>query len=485
MALRVERRDGTGERTVLIGMIVSKSVLGPIAAKWEPGLFPSRAGNLIGSWCVDYYGRYHKAPNRNITSYFDHWATTSDRDPETVALIESLLGSLSDESERMRQELSPEYVVDLASKLFNKHKLGQLQQQIESTLKNGEVDKAEQLVSQFRHVEIGTGAGINVLTADAEFESAFEQRADVLVQYPGDLGTFFGKTFARDTFVAFLAKEKGGKSRWIFDVAWRALEQKRNVAYFEMGDLSKAQILTQRIATRLTRRPLEACRYLYPIELNMQGVDGVPKHDYLRTYEPLAIEQERTARHAMARMIGPDRFKLSCHPAGVLSVPAAEEILNGWARDDWVPDLIAFDYLDLAAPVDRRADKLEQINDTWIRTRALSQQRHCCVVTATQCNREGFSSRILRREHVGGDHRKLAHVTAMFGVNQSGDEHELGVYRINPVVGRELDWAETRCCYTAACLAINDPAVLSLFPNREASPDALDERDRRSGGLES
>lgn len=464
MSLRTERRDGGEERQVLIGMIASRAVLGPIAARWEPGLFPSRAGNLIGSWCVEHYGRYNRAPGREIATYLDRWAGTADRDPETISAVESLLAGLSDEFERMRQDISPQFVIDAAARLFNRHRLVELRRLIDADVAAGDVERAETRVGQFRKVEIGAGAGINVLTADEEFESAFDQRADVLVQYPGAAGNFFGKALAREGFVAFLGKPKVGKSRWLFDVAWRGLEQKRNVAYFEMGDMTKAQLLTQRISTRVCRMPLAAGRYEYPTRLE-PGNDHLPnlETDVRHAETGITPEHERLERRRFGRLVGDQRFKLSCHPAGTLTVPAAEQILETWMRDDWTPDIVCFDYADLAASTDRRADPLDQTNDTWIKLRALSQRLHCLVVTATQCNRAGFDVRTLRREHVGGDNRKLAHVTLMVGVNQTAQEHELGLYRLNAVAGRELDFGESRCLWTASCLAINDPCVHSTF----------------------
>jgi len=95
--------------------------------------------------------------------------------------------------------------------------------------------------------------------------------------------------------------------------------------------------------------------------------------------------------------------------------------------------------------------------------RSLSQRLHCLVLTATQTNRAAFDVRVLRREHVGGDHRKLAEVTGMVGINQSAEEKDLGLYRLNWVVQRSLDFSEDRCLWTASCLAVNDPCIHSSF----------------------
>ena len=47
-------------------MIVDKQVLARIATKWEPNLFGSQWGNLIGGWCVDFFNEYEEPPKKEI-----------------------------------------------------------------------------------------------------------------------------------------------------------------------------------------------------------------------------------------------------------------------------------------------------------------------------------------------------------------------------------------------------------------------------------
>ena len=51
----------------------------------------------------------------------------------------------------------------------------------------------------------------------------------------------------------------------------------------------------------------------------------------------------------------------------------------------------------------------------------------------------------------------------MVGINQSAEEKDLGLYRLNWVVQRSLDFSEDRCLWTASCLAVNDPCIHSSF----------------------
>ena len=105
----------------------------------------------------------------------------------------------------------------------------------------------------------------------------------------------------------------------------------------------------------------------------------------------------------------------------------------------------------------------DAINNTWKAMRALSQRRHCCVVTATQADADSYDSWLLSMSNFSEDKRKYAHVTAMAGINQTQPEKERGIYRLNWLVGREFEFTESQVVWTAACLTVGNPAILSVF----------------------
>ena len=462
--MRIETRNGSGERQVLIGMLVSRAVLGPIAARWEANLFPSRYANLVGGWAVEHYRKYKRPPGRDIAGYLDAWAETG-HDREVISAVESLLAGLSEEYERLKKSVSPDYILDQAAKLFNRNRLADLRERIESHLENGDVEKAEQLVERFRKVEIGLGAGIDVLTEEEAMQTAFENRAEIIVQLPDAVGNFFGPALSRDSLISFMGKEKIGKSFWLQKLAWLGVEQGRNVAYFEVGDMSQAQVL-RRFAALAAGRPLNAGRYDYPTNLEPVGETTtlpIIRHERLECRRDLTHEEAIAAMAKVGGRVGGSRFKLSCHPNSSISVSGIEAILEGWERDGWAADVIVIDYADILAPLDGRAETRDQINATWKAMRALSQRRHCLVVTATQADADSYTAGTLGRDNFSEDKRKYSHVTGMVGINQNAKEKDAGIYRLNWIVLRELEFSERKCVYCAACLPIADPCVLSTF----------------------
>jgi len=464
MALKVERRDGGGERAVLTAMLVSRQVLAAVEQRWEsPGLFATRWSNLAAGWAVAHYRKYRKAPGPAIESYFDAWAETGDRD--TVRILEAYLGGLSAEYEALRRKTTPEHVLDLAKTLFTRVRLQQLRELLESDLEGGDVEAAEQRVEAYRKIEIGAGAGVDVLDDEAAVTAAFESRAEPLVVYPDALGGFFDTSLYRGAFVAFMGKEKVGKSHILQDMAIRAVEQHRRVAYFEVGDSTQNEVL-RRLGSRVAGRPLKAEPYRVPLSIEPPEGKGMPAVEYktVRPKTPISAEEAVAALRELGEAVhDTSALKLSCHPNSSIGVGGIEGVLDGWARDDWRPDVVIIDYADILAPPDTRLDKRDQINETWKAMRGLSQRRQCLLVTATQTDADSYSAKVLGRDNFSEDKRKYAHVTGMVGINQTAQEKDDQLYRLNFVVLRELAFAETKCVHAAGCLAIAAPFLVSTF----------------------
>lgn len=464
VALKVQKKEGSSERLVLIAMVTARAVLAPVAERWEPpGLFSSSWSNLVGGWCVRHYRRYRRAPGPAITNYFEEWAEAG-RDRETVGLVESFLGSLSDEAERMKKTMAPEHLIDVAGRLFERIRLADVAAKLTGYLESGDVDRARSVVEKTRPIQIGLGSGVDFLAADDAVAAAFSTQAESLIDYPGAAGNFFGTTFCRDSFVAFVAKNKVGKSFIAQDLAVRATEQGRRVAYIEAGDHSQDQ-LYRRLASRLAGRPYKTCRYQYPVSMESCGEKKEPvlKTESRAARRPMTGDEAVVALKALREKVGSDKLKVSSHASGSVSASGIEIILEGWSRDGWYPDVCVIDYADLLAPVDPREDARDRINTNWIRMRAISQRYRCCVVTMTQCDTDGYDTWVLTRSNFSGDRRKNDHVTAMIGINQTAKEKDKGLYRFNYVNGRDLEFSERKCLWVASCLAECNPIVLSTF----------------------
>lgn len=469
--MKVEKRDGQTERNILTGLIVSKTVLGRIAPRWEKdGLFRSPWANLVGQWCVDYHARYGKPPAKSVEGLFRAWADKGKKDPDTVKLVEKFLGGLSGEYESRRKKLNPEFLADQAADHFTRVKLQRLAEQIQGTLDAGRIEDAAKLPAAFTRVEVSSTRFVHPLQDAQAVKEVYEHRRESLIDFPGDLGRFYGNEFEREAFIAFLAPPKRGKTYQLLDVAWRAMKQRKRVAFFEVGDLSLRQILT-RFYTRSLGRPLRATRddrpVRFPTSLEKGEDDKLPSVVFDdRHYKSDATlkEIETALARTSIQMKSKDPYlRVQFHPTKSVTARGVKATLLDWAREGWAADVVVVDYADILAPSPGFKESRDAVNDTWQQLRRMSQELHCCVVTATQGNAASFNVDSLDMSNFSEDNRKLAHVTGMVAINQDRKEKLIQVQRLGWIVLREDEFHLDRQVWIAGCLAVAQPCVRSLL----------------------
>lgn len=464
--MKIETISGQEERSILIGMIVDDSVVGRIAVMWTGKEFRSRWSNLIAGWCVVYYERYKAAPGKQVESLFSSWASKS-KEEATVDLVETFLSGLSDEYDALRVEANSDFVVDLAGEHFNKIKMERLIRDLEGDVQSGDVSGARERVNSYSHIEVGAGAGIDPMQSEDAVRDAFKKGTEDLIEYPGALGEFLRHQMGRDCFIAFTAPEKRGKSFWLLDVAYRAMVQRRKVAFFDAGDNSQDQVM-RRLMARVTQHPIWPGEVRHPIEIERD--EGSKTADVV--HRPKVFKRKLTWRRAWRAVERLKRHKIkseesylrmSFHPNLTLSIRGIREILKGWGREGWTPDVLVLDYADIFDMFQAHLESRDQINEVWQQLRRLSQELHCLVVTATQADADSYKREIIQMGNFSGDKRKNAHPTGIIGINQTLEEKEQGIYRLNWVVRREGMYSTARCVHVASNLGYANPAVLSTF----------------------
>lgn len=463
--MKVAKHDATDEKRILTGMVVDNTVCGRIADKWKPeGLFRVRWTNLVAGWCVKYHRRYNKAPRGDIEGLFESWAASAS-DEATVDLVDRFLADLSGDYEAEAAELNPDYLVDVAGEYFNAVGLERMAEQVQGHVASGNLSKALETAARWDKVEMGTGAGVDVLQDEAAIRAAFENNTEALITYPGDLGKFFGNQLARDEFVAITGATGRGKTWWLLDIAWMGIRQDRRVAFFEVGDMSQNQIM-RRFMVRATGHPSKP-PFDVEIPVEMERGDGPVAQVITKTKSfdgPLDYKIAMAACQRKGRRHKSPLLRLSVHPNSSVNVEGVVATLNVWERQGWIPDVVVIDYADiLAAPAGYAPGDREAINATWKALRSLSQQRHCLVVTATQADANSYNAQTISRSNFSDDRRKNDHVTAMLGINANEEEQASGIYRLNWTKRREESYIESRCVHVAGCLAVGRPHVKSIF----------------------
>ena len=75
----------------------------------------------------------------------------------------------------------------------------------------------------------------------------------------------------------------------------------------------------------------------------------------------------------------------------------------------------------------------------------------------------GYDAWVLRKKDFSEDKRKNAHVTGLIGINQTSEEKQFGIYRLNWVALRDGKWSDSQVIWTAGNLAVANPCMVSTL----------------------
>lgn len=463
--MRVEEADGGVERKILLACITRSDFLGRIYNRLGKDPCKSRWSNVLYAWCKDHYAQYKRAPGKEIESLFATYASNGT-DKDTARTLERFLASLSGEYEKEQEEIQLDYTLDLAEKHFNTVLLSKMQEEITALLRTGKVKQALKIREKFKKVELNAPAFVNVLEDIEAQRKALEDKQKVLIRYPGPAGDFFGNELAEDSFIGIMAPPKGQKSFLLLDLAWRAMRQHRRVAYFQVGDLTKNQII-RRFQRRAAYRPLGAREIRTPNGIMLPS--GAGKELAIVDFTEKKYEDElswEVGQKAFARALKKSRggIRLAYHPTKTVNAVDIQTTLARWDEEGWLAQVVILDYAGNLAPIDPRELKDEQIATTWATLRQISEVRNCLMITGNQTNKEGFRSWVLTRNNFRGSLMILAHVTAFLGINMTEEEKERNIVRYNWIERREEGFNESKCLYCASCLEIANPIIVSCLP---------------------
>lgn len=490
------------ERRIVTGLIVSRDYVQRVRPWWREDLLEAAELRRVSGWCLDHFDKYGKVPDSDISDIYLNKLKTEQIPSADAEFIEEILGRISDEYGRGDQ-FNSAYLYDRTVEYLKQRQAEAFNDQYADYVERGMVEEAEKLRLSFTPLSFGLIRGLELSSDEAaeRIRQAFSETTQSVLKYPGALGEMWNEHLIRGGLIGLLAPEKRGKTFMLLDLALRAIRQKSNVAFFQAGDMTEAQQL-KRICVYLTRRS-DRARYCeahwYPVgDCVLNQIDKCNRNDRncdhgiydtltLKDYQddrtklesiseltqasadhpdyqpcssrtckkrigtvwmikeperlPLTVEQaEREIKKFFDRY--KRRFKLATYPNGTLTCEEIRSCLDEWEHsDDFVPDLIVVDYADLMDANER--EHRHRHDAIWKGLRAISQERHALLATATQADAASYKQTRLGLSNFSEDKRKYAHVTGMWGLNQdpAGREKKLGIMRINELVVREGEFS--------------------------------------------
>jgi len=396
-------------------------------------------------------------------------------------------------------------------------------EEVQSALDKGDIKLARQLREDFKLVVGGEDEGLDLADKDidAKIDAALKDADTPVVKFHGALGEFWNSELTKGSFVSLLAPEKRGKTFTLLEFMMLAYEQGVETAFFQAGDMTEAQQIV-RTAIYLTQKSNKAkfCGKQYipvldciknqtdncnrRIRASPFGVFKEKTEEQIRkeiTYEeileakkgnkfykncyncinwqnhpwgtvwleefdngadPMTASEAKKAWHKF--FDNTDKVKLSTHANGELTIPKMISVLESWKRIGFKPKLILLDYADLVEAA-KVGDMRHLINYVWRSLRGITQTYDALMVAPTQADAKAFEQELLKLGNFSEDKRKLAHTTAMYGLNQDPNNREkkLGIMRINKIVVREDSFHYSDVVHVLQHLQIGRPNLGSYF----------------------
>ena len=460
-------------------MIVSTEYIRSIAQIFNLKYLRNDYARIVAKWVLKYYEKYKESPGINIK---DIYKVEKDKLKEADAdLISTFLDDLSRKYEN-ESTFNVEYLLDRSLAYFKEMSLSLISENISGYLATGEIDKAENEVVEYKRVAKVITKWVNPF--DPEYiERVYDgdvivsEKPNYLFKLIGPVGEHLGH-FERDWLVAFLAPMKRGKTFWLQEVALHSICAHLNTLFIslEMSDSG----ISNRFFKMITGKGEKDCNIFpaFDCQMNQNGLCSKPervnmvtlyKNNVLPPFDPKSPYRTCTAcrggqdyklatwfetiqktklsllnlQRDMSgfKTVFSDSLRIKAHPAysaNLQTIKRDLEILE--ITEDFIPDVIIIDYADILAPESNQFEGRDRYDETWKMLKNLAATRHCLVVTASQSNRKTIDSKNVKASDISEDIRKVAHVDAMFSLNQVDDEKRNGVMRLGVIAHRWHDF---------------------------------------------
>lgn len=475
--MRIRKIDRKIERHILIGMIVNTNYLSFISTKLDKTDLENPYASTVAGWCLDYFKKYGEAPGKHIQEIFEYHDRKEEIHENEVDMIEKLLTEISEQYSQ-GEDINVDFLLDKTEEYLKRNAIQRMVVDIENKLGEGNVRGAEDEIMNMKPVQITSKDGIDPLADLEKIKSAFENIAEPVLKLPGAFGEMMNEHLTRDSFVCFQAPEKSGKSWLMYWLGLQGLKQKRNVALFQIGDMTESQSIIRLsiLLCNKSNRKKYCGKFTKPVAfiscpagrspISTTCPDGYDiQLEDIHIEKPLSAQEAHEAYQQLCEELDiANHFRLFTRPADTVSFTDIDSELDRMEKQEgWIPDIVIVDYMDLAKCEERVDSERAGINKIWKQAKSLDNKRHLLLISATQADAQTYTGDVQTRENYSEDKRKYSHVNAMIGMSQTDQEKRDGIMKFNTLVSRDGEYITSSVCYVLQSLRTGEPVVDSVF----------------------
>lgn len=451
MALNREVIQNLTERDFVSSLIMSDKCCNLLLPYVKLNFFEVDYSRTIVSWVIDYYGKFKHAPKNDIQSVY----VARCDEIENESLKELILDYIKTLSESTININNEDYLVDRGRDFIDYKALQIYTEDLNACLETRNMDKARKVQQDYKKISTVELNEVDLMDlGDKEIiEKALAQEEEVLFTLPGAMNDVFGNIHKND-FIAILAPPKRGKSFALQYLAVQALKQRLNVVFVSM------EMTREEVVQRLWKALWGAESSLVKdgvYETSRFVEDTNEEGKYFSELVDINIKNRGKSVDTLQKRLRTNNgyqghLKVIAYPRFSASVKQITGRIDELIEDGFIPDVVIIDYADITTPIGGGSELRNQLDETWKYLGGYASQIHCCVITASQTNRSGYSSSSVEAESIGENFKKIAHITSMVSLEQTRKMKEEHVMRMRNLAIRNGEVEET--CVFAQCLPL-------------------------------
>ena len=484
MRIKKVSEDSKLEETILMGMTVSTTFLSKIRPVITDEFFTSSYSQTVCEWILKYFDKNLKSPMSTLEKIFE--AKKDGMGREDIMVIAKLLERMNEIYSSL-EDVDEEFLFQTAQPFLEKRDLELKIAKAEGLIAQDELQEAKALLESPSSTTVFEDEPIS-LTDPSLIEEALYKEKDPVFDYGGALGEIVGP-LQKPWVVIFQAPMKRGKTQMLYETAILAASEGKKVYYVSLEmDKVSSSLRTMKRITGCGVKPGKVLVPTFDCRLNQTG-ECVNKHrvadialldeegncpdfstveaiesleykvcnycrfhpKYYQIYEPstwfevyekgrIQDKDNMGTIEAFERLYGKN-IKFIKYPKFSKSIT---EIFQDYKlfsmRTGFVAEIFIIDYLDITKPTRFHSNSRDNYDEVWKIAAGKADEFNTLLISGAQGSRASIKKALMEEEDTTEDIRKLAHVDALFSLNQTRMEKRKGIMRVGCLVHRHRNF---------------------------------------------
>jgi replicative DNA helicase len=374
-----------------------------------------------------YVGTYKRAPGLHVYDLIDQLQIKNIHKSTLLSLVETLHENFDHQN--------IEYTLNSLDKFYRQTLLSSAIRDGVALLERGEVDKVEEMLLKTLKQRVNTFEPGSKLIDIMDRIRMRDPNDFKGVKLGIDALDIRGLIPTPKELWVLAAPPKGSKTWGLIHVGKSALLQGKTVVHISL-EMSEDRIGTRYVQSlfSVTTRPIKHPGPRFAI----QGTHAQQRNQLKR---PACLQEDADQDRLSDMLIRNPMFSnltIKEFPTYGLSISGLKAYLDTLEQQkNIVPDVLIVDYADLMQFGSNKAEDMRvEVGKLYKQLRGLAVERNICVVTASQINRSGTSSKKIDATHIADDFSKIGTVDTLLIVQSTQEERDLNLARIFVASGR-------------------------------------------------